>query len=290
MKRYSENKNEQKKFTTEYADLIFLHSKQIAKLINPEKTIILAPGRSPYFHAIALNQLGVKTFNFAFSSYVYCYNEVPTKEQILAYRQYLTTLGLQPELLYNTENEIVVLDIVISGTTIDSLIFFFSHWQYEVTMGSMSPNEWAKNGKSFDEYQQLERKIKGFRIPSSIFTLDHHIPPIIDLPDIHDTVNIAADLGANTFPVTIPHYSFYSWNTHPNDLLPTESKYYQDAIEAKIIMENCCRSQLRAKEILPQYGTKVRQSSFFSAFKKNVQTLEGGKNFSSAISLVKASG
>src|SRR3990167_7160319 len=64
-----------------------------------EPFIVLAPGRSPIFHAQALKYLREGVFSFAFSGRCYTDGIMPTQPQLNTFRQYLQEVGLTPALL-----------------------------------------------------------------------------------------------------------------------------------------------------------------------------------------------
>lgn len=257
-------------FTNDFAKVVFDSTSHFLKFINIQKTIVLAPGRSPYFHAIALELLGSHVFNFAFSSYAYCNGKIPSRSQIMAYRHYLKSIGLTPSVLYRPEQEVAILDVISSGGAVRSIIHLFSHWQYEETNGTTIPTEhWAQHATNFSAYNELAGKTKAFRLAHAMPIDPSNIPvkEVIELISASSMVNPFARLGANSFPVKIPHYSLLDWDRHPTELVDTNSRDYLEACRADQLMRTYCEEQIRtmtSRSSHLQNGHRS-QSTFYAA-------------------------
>lgn len=232
-------------FTREHALDIIVMSKEFKKLIHPEKTLVLAPGRSPYFHSIALEEMGVKLFNFAFSGRAYSYSGL-TRAQLVSYRSYLSGVGITPNLLYNDFDQLAVIDKISSGFTLKSLIYLFSHWQYEnMNNTSLEIDKWQTNGAESNEYKVLANKMKAYRLPDSIFVSSSNHPcQIIELPPGNDKLHTCSYLAANSFPTLLPFYPHRSWETPPDQLNDWDHEYYLKACSATDLMRRLAKESL----------------------------------------------
>jgi len=204
-------------FSDENANAVIMQSKFILELIDSENAIILAPGRSPYFHSLALKHLGVESINFAFSGHAYSHylESTPSRAQLNSYREYLTKLGITPDKLYNLKKKIIILDVIVSGGSIKSLLYLLSHWQYEQSTGTeLSAEAWCKNGESSLEYQYLADHAMAFRLPNCIFVEKKYPCRIVNLDFLVDRSNTISFLAQNRFPVLIPQYFVRDWNSN----------------------------------------------------------------------------
>ena len=169
-----------------------------------EPFIVLAPGRSPIFHAQALKYLREGVFSFAFSGRCYTDGIMPTQPQLNTFRQYLQEVGLTPALLLKV-NKIFFLDFVRTGATITSLIHLLAHWICDFERNTQSAaEEWIKD----PEKKRYEESIR-----QKLVIMGEH-PFLYREGDIQSTVSgpqFSGYLFKNAFPVLLPYYPVPFW-------------------------------------------------------------------------------
>lgn len=261
-------------FTIDHALDIIAMSKAFIKIIQPEKTLVLAPGRSPYFHAIALEKMGVQSFSFAFSGRAYSYSGL-TRAQVVSYRSYLSNVGITPNLLYDNFDQIAIIDKIGSGFTLKSLIYLFSHWQHEnVNKMIVEIDQWQTNGAESNEYTVLAKKMKAYRLPDSIFVASSNHPcQIIELPPGNAMLRTCSYLAANSFPTLLPFYPHRSWETRPEQLIVQDQEYYLKACSATDLMKRLVKaSSLTSPAALSIFHTQQRGDEMFRPTRADTNT------------------
>lgn len=145
----------------EYLKLIFASAQMLlSKRANNE--CLLMMGRSPYWLVEACQIMGANAkelihFNFSGKPYI---EELPLRSQLNGMRQYLTTIGLTPDSLRDPNFQYCIVDVIVSGKSLEGLLFFLTHWLYEDNHRVIiSSSEWSKICLATEEFDQVMKKI-----------------------------------------------------------------------------------------------------------------------------------
>lgn len=223
----------------DYRCLGFLNESYVTSILDnvsilqaiPESEIILAPGRSPFFHALALKSFRTNVFSFAYSGHPYAFDKphhFPTQSQLIAMRTYLSGLGLTPGCLFDS-TAIHIVDYIDTGASIESLTYFFSHWQHDILSNKITDAyTWYKEQDS-SLYSCLFKKLKLYPIGyarQSYYSFPHlSAIPTIALPFTHPQ-----GLYYNCAFVPLPFFPMECWEV-TTPLEEIDKDYYAKAIE-----------------------------------------------------------
>ncbi|MBA2649401.1 MAG: hypothetical protein H0U75_07365 [Legionella sp.] len=202
----------------------------------PADEIVVAPGRSPFFHALVLQEYRSNIFSFAFSRHCYLKESFPTSPQLQCIRHYLESIGLTPTKLINSPS-IHLIDYVESFGTIESLLFLFAHWLHDIKAGTVTDAKtWFNSSNKAQEYELFFNKLKiyGLQNPcpmSSLFPHFKQVPYInVPLPGA-----LKMYLSQNRAYVPLPFYPVKCWEIMPN-LKETDPDYYDMALKEKELL------------------------------------------------------
>ena len=119
-----------------YRDIFRLLTKVSLKIeeITTDDDALLFLGRSPRWISEVLNIKGStrRLFNIAYSGWPYTRPRlIPSREQVASFRDYLTRIGVVPEFLMSLESNIIIIDIISTGKSIQGFLHILTTWLLE---------------------------------------------------------------------------------------------------------------------------------------------------------------
>lgn len=191
--------------------------------IQPD-SVILAPGRSPTWHAEVLKkflpsqQHGCYTFAFSGAPYI---KQMPTVQQLEGMRKYLSGLKITPEVLDKT-NHIYFLDYIETGNSIQSVLMFFAHWKHDLQLGKTSSvSEWLDiyvNSKEKAYYKLYRDKVRHLFSISLEKNKLHEAISEVPFTTINCYRSMATQLYNNRYANFLPAFACDVWDSS-DDLL-----------------------------------------------------------------------
>lgn len=236
---------------------ISLESQYINTLLQKD-TIILAPGRSPQWHACALKVINpnLNIFSFSYSGSPYLkqvyenesqgkiWNKLamPTIKELKNMRKFLVRQNINPNKILGYES-IFILDYVCSGRGIYSLIMFLAHWLHDLKNSeTTAAKSWVKKHENNNFFLELKQKIKILNMSDKTFS-----PKNLQISDIEAFSvcfyrEIISNLAEKRYYCLVPSLDSFIWGLPIDVLEKVKENIPKQALLVKLQLEEVCKA------------------------------------------------